>query len=68
MEPLQYCYSSFPVSQRVKFYAPSQKHLFKRNLLLAKDTKHIQQKRTLNAKYRMFWGAVLSSPVDLYLN
>lgn len=55
MEPVQYLYS--PVSQKVKFYAPSPKHLFKRNLLLAKDTKHIQEKGTLNAKYRkFFWG------------
>lgn len=52
MEPVQYGYSSPPVSQRVKSYAPSPKHLFKRNLLLARDTKYIQEKGTLNAKHR----------------
>lgn len=30
------------------------KHLFKRNILLAKDTKHIQEKETLNGKCRSF--------------
>lgn len=36
-------YTSAPVSQRVKSYAFSP-ILFKRNLLLAEDTKHTQEK------------------------
>lgn len=50
--------TSSPVSQGVKSYASSP-ILFKRNLLLAEDTKHIQEKGTLNAKHRsllFFYG------------
>lgn len=43
--------TSSPVSQRVKSYASSP-ILFKRNLLLAEDTKHTQENGTLNAEHR----------------
>lgn len=61
--------ASAPVSQRVKSYASSP-FLFKRNLLLAEDTKHIQEKehRMQNTEGFFMVGGILSSPVDLYLS
>lgn len=62
-------YTSAPVSQRVKSYAFSP-ILFKRNLLLAEDTKHTQEKEHWMQNTEGFFcgGGILSSPVDLCLN
>lgn len=61
--------TSSPVSQRVKSYAASP-IVFKRNILLAEDTKHVQEKGTLNVKHRsfFFYGGGHSFPPSVSLS